>query len=87
MSVLQFDPRENDVPVNLINSLRVGVGAFAVSVLLFCLALVFAGRATDFILYSPYRWILPILSSFVLAISYYFRARTAARMPSASARR
>jgi hypothetical protein len=73
--------------MNFLKGIRIAVTACAISLFLFYVAVVFAGRTADFILFSPYRRILPILSSFVLATGFYLRARRAARTRSSSIRR
>jgi membrane protein DedA with SNARE-associated domain len=61
--------------MNYFKSVLVGVAAFVISVFLFDLAAVFAGRAADFIMFSHFHWILTILAPLVLMTAFYLRTR------------
>jgi hypothetical protein len=73
--------------MDYLRSALVGVAAFLVSMSLFYLAIMFGGRTADFILFSRYGWIVRVLSSLVLAIGFYLRARRASRARTASIQR
>jgi uncharacterized membrane protein YfhO len=77
----------DDALMNYLRSILVGVAAFLISMFLFYLAIVFGGRTADFILFSRYCWIVRILSSLVLAMGFYLRARRASRARTAPIQR
>jgi hypothetical protein len=67
-----------------VKSILVGLAAFAISMVLFYLAVLFGGKTADFILFSRYGWPVRVLSSFVLAFGFYLRARKVSRARNAS---
>ena len=73
--------------MDYLRSVLAGLAAFLISMSLFYLAIMFAGRTADFILFSRWGWTVRVLSSLVLAIGFYLRARGASRARTASIQR
>jgi membrane protein DedA with SNARE-associated domain len=80
-------PIEGETPINYYKSVLAGFAAFAISVFLLYLAIVFAGRATDFVMFSHFRWMLTILAPFLLMIVFFLRIHREQKTRSAAIKR
>jgi cell shape-determining protein MreD len=66
------------------NSVLVGLAAFAISMFVFYLAILFGGKTANFIAFNHYGWIAGVLGFFVFALCNYLRARRVSKARTAS---